>query len=137
MGDPGNASVARRVPAFVTTTGPATRAPERTVPPHAGAWLALVLFSAVFVLVAVFLEVLGGSYANSPLPPWAQVVPLSWPQGVRVLWWLGVAAAAAGFRLGLHRLGIRQRPLIVIASIAPFLAFAAGIASGASWSTWH
>lgn len=97
----------------------------------------MVSASALFVILAVVLEVLGGSHANSPLPSWAEFVPLSWPPVARVFWWLGVAASAAGFRLGLHRLGIAQRPLIVLASILPFLAFAVGIASGASWSTWH
>lgn len=106
-------------------------------PPGAGWWLLLVGASALFVIVAVVLEVLGGSYANSPLPAWAEFVPLAWPQAARVVWWLGVAAAAGAFRLGLHRIGIRQRPLVVIASVAPFLAFAFGVSQGASWSTWH
>ncbi len=119
------------------TTAPAQRAPASIVPPHAGAWLIVVFASAAFVIIAVVLEVMGGSYANSPLPSWAEFVPLSWPPLARVFWWLGVAAAAAGFRLGLHRLGIAQRRLIVLVSVVPFLAFAGGIAGGASWSTWH
>ena len=40
-------------------------------------------------------------------------------------------------RLGLQRLGILQRPLIVVASVVPFVVFAAGIAVGADFSTWH
>lgn len=48
-----------------------------------------------------------------------------------------VAAAAGGFRLGAHRLGFRQRPLVVALSLVPFLVFAFGIAIGAGWSTWH
>lgn len=107
------------------------------MPPHAGAWLALVVVGAVFVILAVVLEVLGGSFANSPLPAWAEFVPLSWPQAARVVWWFAVASAAGGFRLGLHRLGIPQRPVVVAASVIPFLMFATGIALGASWSTWH
>jgi hypothetical protein len=54
-----------------------------------------------------------------------------------VLWWLVVAAAALGYRLSMHRLGIRQRPLVVALSVAPFVAFAAGIALSADWATWH
>ena len=48
-----------------------------------------------------------------------------------------VAGAAGLFRLGLQRLGFRQRLLVVMASIGPFVAFAVGIATGSSWSTWH
>ncbi len=126
----------------VATTAPAPRAQQdgarfQIVPPHAGTWLGVVAASALFVIVAVVLEVIGGSYANSPLPAWAEIVPIAWPQAARVAWWSGVAVAAGLFRLGLHRLGIRQRPVVVLASVLPFVAFAAGIASGAGWSTWH
>jgi hypothetical protein len=93
--------------------------------------------SAGFVVAAVVLEVLGGMGANSPLPSWAHVVPLAWPQAARVAWWIAVAAAAGMFRLGLHRLGVRQRPVVVVVSVAPFLVFATGIALGASWATFH
>ncbi|MDP9419159.1 MAG: hypothetical protein M3P53_03265 [Actinomycetota bacterium] len=93
---------------------------------------------AALVLIAVTLEVLGGSAANSPVPAWAEdLLPISWPQAARVLWWLVVAAAALGYRLSMHRLGIRQRPLVVALSVAPFVAFAAGIALSADWATWH
>ncbi len=111
--------------------------PTEEVPDSAGWWLLLAAGSALFVVVAIVLEVLGGSYANSPVPDWAEVVPIAWPRAVRVVWWVGVAAAAAGFRLGAHRLGFRQRPLVVALSVVPFLAFATGIAMGAGWSTWH
>lgn len=84
------------------------------------------------------LEVVGGTGANSPVPGWAEhVVPLAWPQWVRVVWWLVVAGAALGFRINLHRLGFRQRAPVVVLSVAPFLAFAIGIAAGADWATWH
>lgn len=92
---------------------------------------------AAFVVVAIVLEVLGGSLANSPVPSWAHVVPLTWPPAARVAWWLAVAVAAGSFRLGLHRLGMSQRPLIVVASVVPFVVFAGGIAVGAEFSTWH
>lgn len=107
------------------------------IPDRAGLWLTVVFLSGFFVLTAVALEVLGGSYANSTLPSWAGIVPLSWPQPARVAWWSSVAVASAGFRLGLHRLGIPQRPVVVAASVLPFVAFAMGVATGASWSTWH
>jgi hypothetical protein len=54
-----------------------------------------------------------------------------------VAWWIAVAAAAGTFRLCLHRLGVRQRPVVVVVSAAPFLVFATGIALGASWATFH
>lgn len=94
--------------------------------------------SAAAVLSAVVLEVLAGAAANSAVPSWARwVVPLAWPQYVRVVWWLAVAAAALTFRLSLGRLGLRQRPWLVVASVAPFVIFAVGIAFSADWATWH
>jgi hypothetical protein len=36
-----------------------------------------------------------------------------------------------------HRLGLRQRPVVVAASVLPFLVFTGGIAAGADWATWH
>lgn len=98
-----------------------------------------VVVSIAFVALAIVLEVLGGSFANSPVPDWARVVPIAWPSGLRVVWWgaVAVAAAAGLFRLGLHRLGLRQRPVVVAASVLPFLVFAGGIAAGADWATWH
>lgn len=71
------------------------------------------------------------------MPDWAEIVPIGWPQPARIAWWIAVAAAAGGFRLGAHRLGFRQRPLVVALSVVPFLVFAFGIAIGAGWSTWH
>lgn len=94
--------------------------------------------SAAVVLSAVTVEVLAGSAANSPAPSWATwAVPLAWPQYVRVVWWLAVAVAALAFRLSLRRLGIRQRPWLVVLSVAPFVIFATGIALSAEWATWH
>ena len=100
-------------------------------------WLMALPGSALFVVAAVVLEVTGGASANSPVPSWAHVVPLGWPQWVRVLWWLGVAAAAATFRLGLRRIGMPTRRVGDAIAVAPFLAFAAGVALGADWATWH
>lgn len=91
-----------------------------------------------FVVVAVVAEVVAGEYAFTPVPAWAErVFPLTWPQPVRIGWWLAVAAAALGYRVILHRIGIRQRPWVVVLSVAPFLVFAGGIATGAWWATWH
>lgn len=121
----------------VPSTAPAPRPETAIVPPRAGWWLLAVFGGAAFVVVAIVLEVVGGSFANSPVPSWAQIVPLTWPPAVRVVWWLAVAASAASFRLGLHRLGMRQRPPIVLASVVPFVVFAGGIAVGAEFATWH
>jgi len=93
---------------------------------------------ATLVGAAVALEVVGGTAANSTVPAWTRyVVPLAWPQPLRVVWWLVVAVAALGFRVALHRLGFRQRAATVAASVVPFVVFAAGVAVGADWSTWH
>lgn len=106
------------------------------VPTRRAALVAAV--SAAAVLFAVALEVLAGSAANSTVPSWATwVVPLAWPQYVRVVWWLAVAVAALAFRLSLRRLGLRQRSWLVVVSVAPFVIFATGIAFSADWATWH
>lgn len=110
-----------------------------TPPPAGTARLAATAAGcAVFVLTALVLELAAGAGANSAAPGWVgRVVPLTWPQGARVAWWLLVAAAALGFRASLHRLGFRQHPVVVVGSVAPFVIFAAGVAAGAGWSTWH
>jgi len=93
---------------------------------------------ALFVVLAVVAEVVSGSAANSPAPSWVdEVAPLGWPQPLRVVWWLSVAGAALGFRASLHSLGFRQRPAVVVLSVAPFIVFAAGVALGAEWAIWH
>lgn len=100
--------------------------------------LVVAVVSAAMVLVAVVLEVVAGSAANSPAPSWStRFVPLTWSQPLRVVWWLAVAAAALAFRLSLRRLGVRQRPWIVVLSVGPFVVLAAGVALGAEWATWH
>lgn len=100
-------------------------------------WLLALPGAALFVVAAVVLEVTGGAGANSPVPSWAHVVPLGWPQWVRVAWWLGVATAAATFRVGLRRIGMPTRRVGDALTVAPFLVFAAGVALGADWATWH
>lgn len=101
-------------------------------------WPSAAVASALVVLAAIVLEVVGASGANSQVPAWAlYVFPVGWPQWIRVAWWLFVAGAAATFRLGLHRLGLRQRPLVAVVSVLPFLALAGGVAAGADWATWH
>lgn len=100
-------------------------------------WAAAGALSALFVIAAVILEVAGGVNANSPVPSWAEIAPITWPAAARTGWWLLVAVAAATFRLALHRMGLRQRPWVVVASVAPFLIFAGGVGAGADWATWH
>lgn len=58
--------------------------------PGDGWWLLAVIGSIVSVILAIVLEVVGGSFANSPVPEWAHIVPITWPSGLRVLWWVGV-----------------------------------------------
>lgn len=91
-----------------------------------------------FVLLAVALEVVGGLGANSPVPAWAdRVVPLAWPQPVRVAWWLVVASAAGAYRSALGRAGFPQRRTVTALSVVPFVVFAFGVATGSEWATWH
>lgn len=101
-------------------------------------WALIAVVSFVFIIAAVVLEVVTGSAANSPFPRWAERgAPIAWPQPARVAWWLGVAGAALAFRVALQRLGFRQRKVVVLLSVGPFVVFAAGIAIGADWATWH
>lgn len=66
----------------------------------------IAVASALFVVVPVVLEAIAGSWANSQGAAWPAVIaPLTWPQPLRVLWWLMVAGAAVCFRVCLHRLG--------------------------------
>lgn len=96
------------------------------------------MLCAALVLLAVGLEFASGQAANSPEDArYATLVPLGWPQPVRVLWWLLVAGAAASHRLLLDtRVSVRRRLLAALAA-TPFALFALGIAFSASWSTWH
>jgi hypothetical protein len=90
------------------------------------------------VLVAVAAEVVAAEYSDSPVPAWTlRVFPLAWPQPVRVAWWLIVAAAALTSRLLLARLALRPQRWVSGVIVAPFLIFAAGVALGADWATWH
>jgi hypothetical protein len=106
--------------------------------PAASRCLVGALLCAGMVLAAVSLEVVGEQHANSPHPAWAErVVPLAWPASARVLWWMGIAAAAGGYRILLSRAGFPQRRAVTVMFVVPFLLFAAGIARGAPWATWH
>lgn len=102
-----------------------------------GRLLFLALTGLVITMGAVTLEVVSSSYANSSVPGWAEWVPLAWPQALRVLWWLVVAASAGVFRWTLGRLGLHPNRLVTALTVAPFVAFAMGIAVGADWATWH
>lgn len=96
------------------------------------------LACGLFVLVAIALEVLGGMAANSETPRWAaRIVPLGWPPALRVGWWLLVGAAAGGHRVLLARAGVPRSGWATVATVTPFVLFAAGIAAGADWATWH
>lgn len=102
------------------------------------AWvIAVGLAGAPFTVGAVVLEMISGQYANSPVPGWGAWVPLAWPQPARVVWWLVVAAAASWFRWSLGRLGLGTSRIVTVGIVTPFLVFAAGIAVGADWATWH
>lgn len=106
--------------------------------PVRGRLFGAALLCAGFVLAAVLLEVIGGQNANSPHPSWAErVVPLAWSQPVRVLWWLLIAAAAAAYRVLLDRAGLPRRRVVTVVIVVPFVLFAAGVAAGAEWTTWH
>ena len=98
----------------------------------------LAIGCAALVVWAIVAEILAGANANSSVPAWADnVFSLAWPPPLRVLWWLAVAGAALGYRIALHRLGFRQRWWVVVVSVLPFVVFAAGVAIGADWATWH
>lgn len=96
------------------------------------------LLCAGLVVAAVVLEVVGGQYANSPHAAWTEwVVPLAWPQPARVVWWLVIAAAAGAYRFLLSRAGVPLRRAVTVLTVAPFVLFAAGVAAGSEWTTWH
>ncbi len=99
--------------------------------------LLLGLGGLVLTMSAVVLEVVSSGYANSTVPGWAHWVPLAWPQPLRVVWWLLVAAAAGGFRWSLGRVGLRPSRVVTALTVGPFVVFAAGIGVGADWATWH
>lgn len=87
---------------------------------------------------AVVIEVVAGSLANSEVPSWAEwAVPLGWPRWARVAWWSFAALAAWVFRTSLARMGFRPKGWVTALTVAPFLVFAAGIAAGAEWFTFH
>lgn len=57
---------------------------SESAPPRLAAWGWAAI---AFVFLAVALEVLGGQYSNSRVPSVAKwLVPLGWPQPLRVLW---------------------------------------------------
>ena len=115
-----------------------SRRQVQPIEPLRGRPLVGALLAGGFVAFAVVLEVVSGLNANSPVPAWAdQVAPLAWPPPARVAWWLTVAGAMSAFRFLLGRAGMPQRRPVVVLSVAPFVLFAAGVAAGADWATWH
>lgn len=103
-----------------------------------GSTVAGALACGLFVVGAVVLEALGGSAANSPAPEWAEgLMPITWSPPARVAWWLAVATAAGAYRILLGRAGAQPNRWVTVLTVAPFVTFAAGIALGADWATWH
>lgn len=108
-------------------------------PPRTGWVVAAAISLALFVIGAVLLEMMAGAAAPANFETsWVdRLVPLTWPQPARVLWWLVIAGAAATHRYLLDRLAGRYRWWLSMLYGAPFVAFAAGIAVGAQWATFH
>ena len=104
---------------------------------HPLATLGLVVGAPLLVFGAIALEIVGGANANSPVASWGDLFPIAWPPALRVVWWILVAGAALGFRVGLADVGAKPNRVVTALIVAPFLAFAAGIAIGADWATWH
>lgn len=115
------------------------RADEARARVSPSALVAGALGCGLFVLLAIGIEVLGGLAANSENPRWAvvRIVPIGWPPALRVGWWLLVGAAAGAHRVLLFRAGFRRSRWATVATMAPFVLFAGGIAAGAGWATWH
>jgi hypothetical protein len=113
--------------------------PVEDYPVHSGRWLLLSAACAVFVLTAVVLEVTSDPGPTSSGLGWrGHLIPVAWPRGLRVLWWLVVAAAAGTQRWALDRSdgpSVRLVPALALAT--PFAVFAVGIALGAGWATFH
>lgn len=97
----------------------------------------LVFVAPLVVLAALVLEVVAGEAATDPGASSYSWVPLTWPSPLRATYWLGIGAIAVGHRIGLARLGSAPRPLVTLTIAAPFAVFAAGVALGAPWATWH
>lgn len=108
-------------------------------PAHPGRVVTAAIGLALFVIGAVILEMMAGAAAPANFETsWVdRLVPLTWPQPGRVLWWLVIAGAAATHRYLLDRLAGRCRWWLPMLYGAPFVAFAAGIAAGAQWATFH
>lgn len=94
---------------------------------------------AGFVLLAVIVELTVSQNAGAVAPRgFSRFAPAAWPDPLRVMWWLAVAAAAGGYRLFADLLGGRKpRWALVAVSAAPFAFFAVGIALGSGWATYY
>jgi hypothetical protein len=125
-------------PAAAVRTRFAVRDPGAPDGVHCPGSVGKAVGCAAFVLFAVLLEIFSGQAANSDNRSWLYgLVPLTWPDPARVVWWLFVAAAAWGHRIYLVRAGLGSGRWLGALLAAPFSVFAAGIAVGASRSTWH
>lgn len=110
---------------------PATPASEGAVPGWA-------LPAGLVPLTALILEYAGSIFGSGPAssyPGW--LVTVAWPQWARVAWWLLAAGGAALLTRGLTGDGGRGRWLVTGLTTAPFVVFAAGVATETSWSAWH
>lgn len=99
-------------------------------------WWALA--GGAVTMLAVVLEFLGSFLGDSPstgYPGW--LVPIAWPTPVRVVWWLVATVGAVAASRGTAYATGRPRHLRTVAVAAPFLLFAVGVATGATWATWH
>lgn len=99
-------------------------------------WWALA--GGAVTMLAVVLEFLGSLLGDSPstgYPGW--LVPIGWPTPVRVGWWLVATMGAVAASRGTAYATGRPRPLRTVVVASPFLVFAVGIATGATWATWH
>ena len=117
---------------------------DDTEQPVVSAWPAFAC--AGFVLLAVVLEFLGGNGGTAAVVglhqtsehTWRDFVPSAWPEAPRVIWWLAVAGATAGYRLHADRMQHRApRAWLAVVSAAPFLVFAGGVATSMGWATFR
>jgi hypothetical protein len=114
----------------------------RERPPQPGttrvpAW---ALLGAAGALSAVGLEVtasLLGQGVDTRWPGW--LTPIAWPTPLCVAVGLAAAAGAGAATVGLDRAGVlgRSARLAGAGATVLFAAFAAGVAAGAAWATWH
>jgi hypothetical protein len=96
------------------------------------------LLSAGFVLLVVFLELGGSVWGDAPSTGYPKfLVPLGWPTALHALVLLAAAPATVAYQVGLHRGGVRTKPVMAALTALMFAAFSFGIATGQQWAAWH